>query len=270
MEVFAKDFIMGEFNISDYGLILSSFSYGGESEDELGMKVSPIEEFVGHHPVPVYLGHKYEDKLCLQVTLTKNPCIWNNNMYFTEKECRSILRVITGHKSYQWTKIASYNFDEDLWYRTKVINVSYQRINGHVAGIILNLECDSQFAWSQENNIIIRATANQPFFVFNNTDDLHNYVFPIVTITSSTSGTIEIINQTDNNWATELNNVASNEVITMNSKTGILSSSTQRSLLLDNFNLGWIRLVPNKNVFVSNKNITITFKYRVPRKVGVV
>ena len=269
MEIFAKEFIMGEFNANDYGLITTSFSYDGESEEELGMKISTIEEFIGHNPVPVYMGHKYEDKLQLHITFTKNPCFWNNNLIFTEQDCRSILRVITGIKNYQWTKIAGDELDEDLWYRTKVINVSYKKIKNKVVGIILDLECDSQFAWSKENNITINARANIPFYIFNNTDDLNNYVLPYIIIKPSSAGTFEITNQSDKNWFTEIQNVKSNEIITIDSKKGILSS-TDHDLILDDFNLNWIRLVPGKNTFILNRDTTITFKFRVPRKVGVV
>lgn len=268
IEVFYNDFILGNFRASDFGLILGSFSYNGNSEDEIGMNISTIEEFIGHNPVPIYLGQKYEDKLKPKITLVKNPTL--RDKYFHERDCRWILRLLTGIKGYQWMKAISFELDDDLWYRAKVSNVSYKRVGGHIVGIILNMECDSCFAYSKELNITINAKSNQKFNIFNNTDDLNNYVYPTVSILSSSAGTLSITNISDNNWVTEIKNLKANEKITIDSQHQIISSNTTHNLILNDFNLGWLRMVPDKNEYISNFNATITLKYREPRKVGVI
>lgn len=266
IEVFYNDFILGDFRASNFGLILGTFSYSGNSEDEIGMNISTIEEFIGHNPVPVYLGHKYGDKLKLQITLVKNPVL--KDLYFHEKDCRWLLRLLTGNKGYQWLKIIAQELDEDLWYKAKINNVSYRRVGGHIVGIILNMECDSCFAWSKEFDINISVQANQHFYIYNDTDDLNNYVYPTVSMLSSSAGTLSITNLSDN-WITEIKNVRTNEIISIDSQHQIISSNLPHDLILNDFNLGWFRLIPDKNEYVSNKNITISMKYRVPRKVGV-
>lgn len=249
-------------------MIVGSFSYDGDSEDDIGMNISVIEEFIGNNPVPVYLGQKYTDKLKLQITLIKNPCIFPN-LHFYEKDCRTILRILTGIRGYQWLKLTAQILNEDLWYKAKINSVSYKRVGGHVVGIILSLECDSCFAWSKEYSITIKVKANQPFYIYNNTDDLNNYVYPIVCILSSSSGTISITNISDN-WTSEIKNVEVNEKLTIDSQHQILSSNQPHDLLLDDFNLGWFRLLPDKNEYICNTNITLSMRYRVPRKVGIV
>lgn len=267
MEILYKDLIFGDFRVSNYGLIVGTFTYNNNSEDELGMRISTIEEFIGHNPVPVYLGQKYEDKLKIQLTLIKNPLL--NDLYFRERDCRELLRILTGKKGYQWLKLISHDLDEDLWYKAKVNDVTYKRIANKVVGIMLNLECDSCFAWSKEMKITINAKANQHFYIFNNTDDLNDYVYPHTSILSPSAGDLSVTNLSDNNWMSKIENVSAGEKISINSKEQIISSNLTHNLLLNDFNLGWIRLVPDKNEFVSNKNITITMKYRVPRKVGL-
>lgn len=69
IEILNKDLILGNCRISDYGLMVGSFNYNGESEDDIGMSVSTTEEFIGQNPTPIYLGQKYTDKLKLQITL---------------------------------------------------------------------------------------------------------------------------------------------------------------------------------------------------------
>lgn len=232
------------------------------------MSTSTIEEFIGNNPVPVYLGQKYADKLKIQITLIKNPNMFQK-LYFYEKECRTILRLLTGTHGYQWLKLTEQILDEDLWYKAKINNISYKRVGGHVVGLILSLECDSFFAWSKEYNVMLKAKARQPFFIYNNTDDLSNYVYPTVTITNSSSGIISITNLCDN-WTSELKNIKLNEKITIDSHHQIISSNQPHDLLLDDFNLRWFRLVPDKNEYISNSDITISMKFRVPRKVGIV
>jgi hypothetical protein len=269
MEIFSKDFILGNFRASDYGLLGNcSFSYNGESEDELGIAPTTIEEFIGQNPVPIYLGQKYESKLTPTLTVIKNPCVYNDNMKFSEKELRSILRIITGFKGYQWLKLINEEIDDDLWYRAKVNNISYQRVGGNVVGVIIFMECDSIFAWSRENEVRIQAKSNEPFYVFNNTDDLYNYIFPYVEITSTANGTVSIVNISDNNWTSEIQNIKTNEKITIDSQKEIIKSSIEHKLLLNDFNLHFPRLIEGKNEYISNTDITITFKFRVPRKVG--
>ena len=270
MEIFSKDFILGNFRASDYGLMLGSFSYSGESEDELGIVPTIIEEFVGNNPMPIYLGQKYENKLELSITIVKNPCTNQVSMAFTERELRSILRTITGYKGYEWLKVINHEIDDDIWYRARVSNVSYKRVSGNVVGIILEMVCDSAFAWSKENEIRIQSKAGQKFYVFNNTDDLHNYVLPFVEITSSTDGDITITNISDNNWTSEIKNVKANEKITIDSQKEIIESSIEHSLLLNDFNLHFPRFIEGKNEYISDTNITIIFKYRVSKKVGFI
>lgn len=101
-------------------------------------------------------------------------------------------------------------------------------------------------------------------------DDLNNYVYPVVSITSSAAGNLSISNINDNNWTSEFKNIKAKEKITIDSKRQIISSSIDHKLLLDNFNLCWFRLIPNKNEYTTNMDITISMKYRVPRKVGIV
>lgn len=270
IEIFANDLILGDFKSSDYGLIVGTFSYSGESEDDIGMSISTIEEHIGYNPVPVYLGQKYSDKLKLQITLIKNPCIFYDNLLFSEKDCRSILRIFTGMKGYQWMKLLTQELDEDIWYRARTNSISYKRVDGHIVGLIINMECDSCFAWSKEYEITVHTEANQPFYIYNNSDDLNNYVYPIVDIVSSSAGTISVTNKSDCSWLSKIKNIKQNEKITIDSAHQIISSNLQHDLLLNDFNLGWFRLIPNKNEYISNSNLTISMKYRVPRKVGVV
>lgn len=268
MDVYGKDMIIGDFKLSDFGLMLGSFSADGEDEEELGMGYETIEEFIGHRPVPVYLGAKYSEKLEPVFTIIKNPCT-NNNLYFTEHECREVLRQLTGFRGYKRMQILTDEFEELLYFNVRIVSASYQKVAGKVAGIVLSGECDSQFAWSKPYRFTYNLKANKEFTFINVSDDLYNYLLPKMTIKSSSAITdLDIINITDNNWTTTIESMSSGETITIDSKTGIVTSSIPGRNALDAFNMHFPRIVTGRNRFVCNKDITLTLEYVLPRKVG--
>ena len=124
MNVFGKDMYYGEFKLSDFGLMLSTFSL--EDEEELGMDYEVIEEFVGHNPVPMYLGAEYTNKLELTTTIIKSKCnVLDFDPIFTEHECREVLRQLTGFRGYRKVQIVSDDPDELYYYNARTKSVSY-------------------------------------------------------------------------------------------------------------------------------------------------
>lgn len=238
------------------------------------MNHNTIEEYIGHNPKPVYLGSSFNSKLCPTATLVKDPNINlnRNNEYFTEHECREILRQLTGFRGYKQMQIFSYEFDELLYFNIRVTNVKYQKIGTQIAGIILEMECDSQFAWSSDFNYIFNTSSSSNLILFNTSDNLYDYLLPKVTIKAKNNiSNLSIINITDNNWTSNFKSLSSNEVITMDSQYGTLLSSIPTRIISNDFNMHFIRLVPGKNEFkINHDDIQITFTYKVPRKVGFV
>lgn len=273
MKIWGLDAIIGDFQLSNYGLILASFEGVSSKDEELGIEHNTIEEYIGHNPIPIYLGSSFNSKLYPTATLVKDPSINinKNDKYFTEHECREVLRQLTGFRGYKKMQIFSYEFDELLFFNIRISNVRYQKIGGRVAGIILDIECDSQFAWSNDFNYTFNATPNSNLIFFNTSDDLYNYILPKVTIKSNSSiSNLSIINIMDNEWTSTIKSLTANEIITMDSQNNILYSSNSNRIISNDFNMHFIRLVPGKNEFRVNHNIQITFTYKVPRKVGFI
>lgn len=270
MEIFAEDVIIGDFKLSDYGLILASFNNNSETTEDIGMDHETIEEYIGHAPIPIFLGSQYSSKLKPILTIVKNPCV-HNVLHFTEHECREILRRLTGHHGYTKMKIIQEHVDDEIFYNVRTVSVNYQKIMGKVSGIILSMECDSQFAWTREKNVSITTRKNKEFNLYISTDDLYNYVYPIIIIsTASTLKSLSLKNLTDNNWETTIKGISAHEIITIDSIHQIIYSSKKDRLIADDFNMHFPRFVPDKNTFISDQNISIQFKFNLPRKVGFV
>lgn len=273
MNVYGSNLAFGNFVLYNYGLMLATFESVGISDEDMGMSTTTVETFLKDSPVPIYLGETYSEKLKYTMCLIKKPCgnfNKNKDMYFTEYECRSIIRALQPKHGYQWMKI----FDDDIFseveYHAKVTNIRYEKISGRVIGILVDIECDSCYAWSNEQSFTVNAKADKSFYVFNNSDDLTVYLLPVCTIKPSGTGTLQITNNSDSDWLSEIKNVQKDEILYMDSKNELLTSSTDRKRILNDFNLHWIRLIPDKNKFTTNMDAKITFTYRVPRKVGLV
>jgi len=267
MDLFGKDMIIGNFRLSDFGLMLGAFEANNDDED-LGMDHETIEQFVGHNPVPVYLGSKYNNKLMPQATIVKNPN-YDKNAYFTEHECREVLRQLSGFRGYRKMQIYINDVDELYNFNVRVQKISYRRVGGNIIAIVLNMECDSQFAWSKDFKYSYNVLPSKNLIFVNMSDDLNNYLLPTATITpKSHVNKLRITNLTDNNWTTVLNNVSANETITMDSKNQILLSSVQDRKILNDFNLHFIRFISGRNELSVNVPCDISFEFKVPRKVG--
>lgn len=270
MNLFGEDLIIGDFKISDYGLILASFEDESDTEDDLGMDYETKEEYIGNNPVPVYLGAKYSEKLRPVITLVKDQCV-NNDLSFTEHECRMILRELTGFRGYKKMQIYSNEYDELLYFNVRINKVQYKKVAGKVVGIILSMECDSQFAWSKEFNYVYDVKAGEEISFYNISDDLFNYLKPTVKIIPTFDiEVLEIVNLTDNNWTSVLKNLKAGEIITMDCKNEILESSIEDRLILNDFNLHFMRFVSGINKIEFNSDVKIYISFIIPRKVGFV
>lgn len=237
------------------------------------MNHDTIEEYISNNPVPVFLGSSYNSKLRPIATFVKDPRInhTEDSKYFTTHECREVLRQLTGFRGYKQMQIFSYEFDELLFFNIRVTNVKYQKVGGNVVGIILEMECDSQFAWSNEFNYTFNATSTSNIILFNNSDNLYDYLFPKIIIKSNSDiSNLSIVNLLDNNWTSTFKSLSANEIVTMDSNNNTLISSIPNRIISNDFNMHFIRLAPGKNEFKVSHDINVTFTYRVPRKVGFI
>ena len=76
LDVFGRDFILGNFRASDYGLILATFENNGVSDNNIGMSTDTSEVFVGTNPIPIYSGDRHNEKLRPTITLCRNPSVF--------------------------------------------------------------------------------------------------------------------------------------------------------------------------------------------------
>lgn len=271
MVITCDDLIFNEFQMSDYPLVSGNGSDGEiDDTEDMGMTPSTTKVFNGENPHSNFISQKYDDNPTFTVKFSKATCGRETDDYFHENELRQMNRLLTGKPGYSWLKIVNHSVMEtDYYYRARVSAIEYERIGYHVVGYDVSFELDGGMAYSEEQEITISAVAGRPFYIFCNSDDLHDYTRPVIKITASTAGTLTLTNNTDS-WSSIINNVNAGETLTIDCQKELLSSSRTRAYILSDFNMHWPRLLPDKNEFVCSTNATITFTFRAARKVGFV
>ena len=271
MVITCDDFLFEDFHMSDYGLICWNGS-DGEIDDTADMAMTPTitTVFTGESSNSKFVSQKYENNPEFTIKMTKAFCGNSELNYFTENELRMYNRLLTGKAGFSWLKLVNNEVMEtDFYYRASVSRIEYERLGYHVVGYDVTFELDGGMAYSEEQTITIRATANKKFYIYCNSDDLHNYTLPMITITASAADTLTLTNNTDS-WNSVMENMTAQEKLTIDSKNELLGSSRARTYILNDFNLHWPRLMPGKNEYVCSQNATITFIFRAARKVGYV
>lgn len=268
MNAFFKDIHFGNFVASEYGLIPVSFDTNFDEELDLAMGSESDEEYIGRHTIPLDYGSNHQGKLEFTITFMKNTCGHNMDLEFSTFEIRSILRKLTGNQYYKDLYFIddSLHFDERIHYRVKVTDIFANKVAGKIIGIKVTFQNESFWSYTDENNISMILKSNQKFIFYNNSDELHDYLFPKVEI-SDINGEISIINISDNNRKTIISNIEQNEKIILDSKHDIISSSIPDKNIVNNFNLKWIRFIPGKNEMTVSSDCKIKITYQLLRKV---
>lgn len=298
MEIFIDNFVFGNFNAKNQGYRVASFTYNGESEDEV-FSVDTNEEFIGEEPRSTYISQSFNFKLEGTITLIKDMCYKvgraNPNMtnfkdfVIDDYECRALLSYLTGKRGYQWMQVLSTDEsgkDMDLYYKARVTSASFKKINGEVVGLILTITTDSYMCYSSEEHVDVVLNANQSLTLQVQSDDYDNYVYPTVYITPLETNQFiltaekDIDPTTNAKYTTIITNCSNDgKTIIMDGKNKTIGKYTYSNgqyrvtdeAILDNFtNLHWPRLLPGTNILKTNMRCRLQFVYRCPRKAGFI
>lgn len=264
MEAFFKDIRYGNFVASEHELYPVSFDSNNIDKSSFAMGGESQEEYIGKNTIPVDYGTKYQHKLEFSITFIPNPCR-KNKLEFTNHEIRSILRELTGKQFYEDFYFLDTDgfFDEQLHFRVKLVDDPERiKLNG-IIGLKFFFTCDSFWAYTEPKIIALNLTAGQKFYIYNQSDELNNYLYPTFKIQRCV-GDLIITNISDKERKTKVSGLTSNETVILNSVNDIISSNINRNI---NFNLNFPRLIPYKNEFTVDNSCSLIVSFTELRKV---
>lgn len=270
MDAFFKDVKIGNFVASEYNLIPVSFEYSGEDDNDFQMGSETDEEYIGRNTIPLDYGSNHHGKLEFSITFMKNICNLNGDKSFNNHEIRSILRELTGKQYYRNFYFLDYELhtDEKVHYRVKIIQTERKRINGKIIALKFTFQCDSFWAYTDEQIFKFKVKSGQTISFYNSSDELNDYLCPKIEIYSfSNINKLSVINKSDHNRETIIQNIESNETIFLDSKNEIISSSNVDRLIVNDFNLKWLKFIPGKNDLMFSNECEVVIRYQLLRKV---
>lgn len=198
-------------------------------------------------------GTKYNSVALLNITVMRP-----NGEEFGIEKTREINRWLTGSNKYSWMDL--YVGDE-IKYRMHcfVQDVKPYKLDSRIVGFVITVESSSPWCYSSLQTISQTISGSETLQINNLSDDLYTYTELRTVFQNSTGKSLVITNNTIGE-TTSINNLASNEVVTL-SENMFITSDKKFRIFGNDFNYVWPKLNPGINNFAISGVGTITFEY---------
>ena len=243
----------------DFGWIISHFDPdNGETDGYLSQDQVYTDSYNGTKRT--LYGTKYNTVATVKITVIKQ-----DGSDFSLNDCRDAYRWLTGVTSANWMDL--YVGDE-VKYRLlcTIQDVKPQKLDARTIG--LNIYCESLSPWAYSPlQTVTHSIINSTNIEINNeSDDLYTYTYMKTTYTNTSGKSLKILNVATGE-TTQVNNLVTNEVVTLDGNQMITSDKPSRVFGTD-FNFVFPRLKAGKNKLNITGTGNIIFEYAYPIKMG--
>lgn len=244
----------------DFNLQIIHFESGDSGETESYLSQDAIYQDSVRGTRRTMYGSKYNSVATLNITVMRP-----SGEEFSIERTREINKWLTGATQYSWMDLY---IGDEVKYRMHcfVQDVKPYKIDSRVVGFVITAESSSPWCFSPLQTISQTLTGEKSLQINNLSDDM--YTFTVMnTVFENTSGkSLTIVNNTLGE-TTQVNNLATNEVVTLSDNLIITSDKTTR-VFGDDFNYVWPRLRSGINDFTITGEGNITFQYIYCIKAG--
>lgn len=277
MAICGKYFEFNGKSSKDMGLMIGFFN---NTRDEIPMGLTRTidkGDMTPYRHRANHFGTTYDDALIFELGIIKDTCKEGvDDLRFKRSEVREINAWLTSPKFPKLFHMTDYNeewYDEDIDYFCTITNVTATG-DDEVMGLTYELTCDSPFGYSKEilHNIHADATAPGIAIIENKSDELEDYIYPVLKINPLATGKITLENITDNRSMT-INALAS-DIIYMDCQRLTLYDETKKLITFDSLGIKdvddiyWFRLCSGSNQIKITGDCDVEIRYRELRKVG--
>lgn len=288
-----------------------TFVYNNKSLASFGMMTIPpedVQQFVSKNiirgeqtalrPRPNHFSTVYNDTLIFNFLIIRSDvCDSQDDYILTDIEINSLRAWLESPKTPTELIPIRTDFSSDIIYFGVFTNVQPFIFDGACYGLYLTFTCDAPYGYSfpKRNSIMPRDASNIIWSITNESAELNEPLYPIITIRSSstfgTSESISIKNVTDNNNEMILSLPHNRSKIIIDCQKKIIKdesgnlislsdvgvtipqNSTYNFISTDMFVFYWLSLLPGTNnlvVRLSNVNtiIEVIFEHREIIKLG--
>lgn len=171
---------------------------------------------------------------------------------------------------YRWLQIEKDDYS-DIQFKCIFSNPQRLVVGGKTYGMQYNITCDASWGYSSVFTKTTEDIVNNQLYIYNDSDELNNYIYPVITIKALKNCNLKIENIDDNlnNRYFLLKNISKNEIIYIDNENQIITTNnSSHNYILGDFNKQWIRLGSGNNHLVFSDDCEIKIEYRTIRKVG--
>lgn len=250
---------LGKNSASDFHFIISHFD-ADSGESETGLSTESIYTASADGTSRNLYGTKYSGAEPVRITVIKQ-----DGSDWTIGDNRLALKWLTGAKSDSWLDLY---IGDEVRYRMlgHVQNVLQYKMDARIVGLIIVFESASPFAFSNLQTVTQSISGSGTIIVDNPSDD--SYTFVKMKTTYKNTGGIQVaITNTTIGETTQINNLAINEIVTLNNNQTITSDKPSR-IFGNDFNFNFPKLAPGTNEFAVTGTGDITFEYFYFIKIG--
>jgi phage-related protein len=157
---------------------------------------------------------------------------------------RDILKWLVGRKDFK--KLIVHQTDlENYYYNCVFTNTDIIYVNGRCHGFRVTANFDSTYARGKPTFVTVSAGANQSVTIYNNSDIVDEYVYPLVTFRGSS---VDIVNKTDDTGRHfKFSGLASGSTTVVDNEVKYITSSSSEPIAAAFEGKHWLRLRPGKN-----------------------
>lgn len=266
MAFFARRFIFNDIPSDTYNLFIISNNSNGVVEAKGSGSVELYTQQIYRRAKPFLYGVQQTPVLEFELSFASYTPIC------AEKQAL-ISKWLFGQQKYKKLRICQPDY-QDVYFNCVLTNPRFNCVGNFAYSVIADVICDSPFAWEEPTSITQENITSQITFNINNTSDLNDYVYPICIFTLSSTSTGFYIKNNSLKYANgnietfSMSGLSPNEVITVNSDLGIITSS----LGLNRYSLSsgtFFRLKPYiNNISIGDDLSEVQITYQNARRVS--
>lgn len=268
------DFEYANKRLSDFGCVLCSFDGGSSLEDvDIGCDITFTTIKNNHTSVHSKTSTSYDNVYTTPFDIMKNPCMYTNDMYFTDLEAREITKWLN-RREYHKFKLYNPDFNVMDYYYYGSFNVKQKMMNGKILGFSLTFTSTSPYAFGENVELkYMLMNQNDSFILYGDSDE-YGIIYPKLEIKCLSSGDLLIKNEATGSIL-DIKKCEYGETITIDGEYKVIytDSETHSSTLPNDFEYEYLDILVDEpeieNKYTVNLPCELTISYSPIRKIGV-
>ena len=268
-----EDFEFNGERLSNKNCIICSVNTSNSNSVSMGSSLS-FDSIVNNATyITENLRVDYPNNISCTFDIIKDDCVSGVDKTFTQKEISYFRRWLNSKTDQKFIPVYDEEKFDVIYYYGTFTDIDAIYIGGKIIGLTLSFL--SNAPWGYQDNTTFTTTIENgggDFTIYDDGDEV-GFSYPeSVIITCNEAGDLILANSLDSH-SFVLNNVIMGEILNIDCRNKILTSSNHSGLYND-FNFRYPRIVTTSslapNVFTSNLGCDIKIKYSSIRKVGII